>query len=425
MLPLLLLACTADEPSSPASTGDTGPTGPSVCEPTDNALRFDCPLATPGTVAWWPEDDPSDLREAEGTDVVRIWGLRPDVNTVVRFPDGTEALQAPGPLPESIDGVQSEVHGSLGTWVLTTSACNGRALVVLDPLGRIRWYAELARKVLGFDVTPTGTALAMIGGGELLELDHDGTIVWSATNETGHPIHHDLARDEAGYTYVLAAATYTIRDVVYVLDQLLVYDGAGIHVATWELVDHLPDIYEPTDNNGYWNVQFPGAVDFSHGNSVEVSPDGSLLLSLRWLDTLVALEGVGPDFGTPRWWLSVEAVPSDYTIEGEVFDGQHHATLDADGVLRLFDNRLAPNPSRALAYRLGDGVATLEGSWEMGAYCPVQGSAYPLADGSMLLTCASAQRIERFDPAGGVSSVDLSCGPGGGAILARAIPIGW
>ncbi len=436
---LLLLACSDGRPTSaptPSSTGDTAPAvvdGP--CDPTDNPLRFTCAVPEGGTLRWWPEDDPADVREATG-EVVTIYGLRPDVDTVLAYPDGSEDLQTPGTLPTTFQGIGSIVDGTgIGTWVLTTGPCNARDLVVLDGRGRTRWYVENERKVLGIDVTPQGTVLAMLGGGVLVEYDATGQLIWEAQNDTGKPVHHDLARDAAGYTYTLAATTYEVRDVSYIVDQLLVFDPAGDQVATWELFDHLPDIYEPTDNNGYWLVQFPGAIDFTHGNSVEVSPDGSLVVSLRWLDAVLVIEGdpTSPTFGTPRWWLSAdgslppELTPGDdLTLEGEVYDGQHHATVGADGLLRLFDNRQAPEDSRALSYRIDGGVAEHQDTWALDKHCPIQGSAYPLADGSMVLTCATSRRIERLSPAGQAEgSADLSCTSGSGSPIARAIPIAW
>jgi hypothetical protein len=436
---LLLLACTDGEAPPDPSTAETGDTGTWVvdgpCAPTDNALRFACEVPGGGLLRWWPADDPSDVREASGV-VVTVYGLRPDVDTVLAYPDGTEAMLRTGPLPTTLQGVGTQLEGGgIGTWVLTTGVCNGRELVVLDGKGRPRWYVEHDRKVLGIDVTPQGTVLAMLGGGLLVEYDATGAQIWTAQNETGKPIHHDLARDAQGYTYTLAATTYEVRGVDYIVDQLLVFDPSGAHVDTWELFDHLPDVYTPTDNNGYWMVQFPGAIDFTHGNSVEVSPDGSLVVSLRWLDTVVVLEGdpTSPRFGTPRWWLSADgSVPPELTdaddlvLTGEAFDGQHHASVDADGVLRLFDNRVMPEASRALSYRIDGSTAVHDGTWELPKHCPIQGSAYPLDDGSMLLTCATSRRIERFAPGGpSIGSTDLSCTSGSGSPIARAIPIDW
>jgi len=432
---LLLLACSERElPTVPDTDTGTKPyAGP--CAPTDGPLRFVCDVPGGGTLRWWPEDQPDEVREGSGEQVT-VWGLRPDVETVLSYPDGSEARLDPGDLPEAYAGIGVQLEGGgIGTWAVTTSPCDATLLVVFDGVGRPRWTKAHEKKVLGLDVTPEGNLLAMLGGGSFVEYDPTGELVWSATNETGFPIHHDMARADTGHTYVLAAKTYEVRGETYIVDVLLVYDEVGELVTTWELFDHLPDIYVPTQRNGYWNVQFPGAIDFAHTNSVEVSPDGSLVLSLRWLDTVLVIEGdpEDPAFGTPRLWLSVDdQVPAELTdapdllLDGDPFDGQHHATIDDDGVLRLFDNREMPEPSRATSYRIDGDEAVQEAQWVMEKNCPIQGSAYVLDGGDMLLTCATIRRIERFAASGeAMGATDLSCPPGTGAPTPRAIPVDW
>lgn len=428
-----LMACTDDVPQATSpSTADTA-IGEGRCAATGNALRFDCALDAPGEVAWWPEGDPDDVRTARGDTVVRIHTLRPDVATVVRFPDASEQRVEPGVLPSSLAGISAQVTGAgTGTLAAVTSPCSSRDLVVIDGQGRPRWYESLERKVLGLDVTPDQTLLAMEGTARIAEWSVQGAPIWAVEPDTTAALHHDLARDAFGFTYALQADVYVIDEVRYVLDGLMVFDPEGTLVTTWELIDHLPPIYEPTNNNGYWTTRFPGAIDFSHGNSVEVAPDGDLVLSLRWLDTVVKIAGdpTSADFGTPRWWLSsYEGVPSDFTFAGDdpVFDGQHHPSLTSDGDLVLFDNRARGTNSRGMRYRLDGDVAEVSQAWPLDHECQVQGSAYPLPGGGVMLTCATRNLVVTFpaastEPSG---SVELSCSTGAGTITARAIPVDW
>jgi hypothetical protein len=446
MLPLLfLLACKggdSDDLTEPVPTtdstvstdtsgltGDTASLPPAPCSPTTNALRFDCDVD--GTLRWWPADDPAQVREAVADGSYRIWGLRANVDTIVELPDGTLTFVRPGPLPPQLLASTALASGTASTPIAIPTPCEGRDLVVLDEQGRLVWYESFQAAVSAIDITPDGTFLVLIGGTRLIEVDVFGNALLNVA-DFEHPLHHDVSRDEAGNTYALFAHAIEHEGVEYVLDGLYVVDRAGSTVAEWFLADHLPDgTLFPDDRGQYWQGRFPDAVDFSHANSVEVSPDEGLVLSFRWLHGVLKLTGdpTSGDFGALEWVVSAPQgdLPSDFELSGTdpAFDGQHHATLDDQGRLWLFDNGADDEPSRGLRFELDGDTAEVSAAWSLERHCPIQGGAYPTADDGVLLTCSGPGEVREFGPGQSVPrfELDLSCDEGRSHLVNRAVPV--
>jgi hypothetical protein len=198
-------------------------------------------------------------------------------------------------------------------------------------------------------------------------------------------IHHDVFK-HAGHIYTLWADTIDVGRAEVVLDGVYVFDAAGSIVGEWSLADHVTLEEEDLRGlppRGFWEDEFPGATDWSHGNSVWTDGDG-LYLSMRWINAIYKLKPWGhPDFGAVEWVLTGQQsspVETDFVLESAVegplsFIGQHHATVAPDGLVTLFDNRHPGEASRALGFRVEptSGIATLEVAHVVPQQCNVQG----------------------------------------------------
>jgi hypothetical protein len=212
-----------------------------------------------------------------------------------------------------------------------------------------------------------------------------------------------------------------------------VIDADGALEAEWDLADHVT----PSGSGAadpFWSQDFPGASDWSHGNSIELGPDGTALLSLRWLDAVleVVVDPDAADFGAVDWTLTGAAseLTSDLAwTDGGGFDGQHHASWTPEGRIALFDNGTAVSRALVVEVDLDEGTAAEHDAWSMDQQCRVQGAAYPLAGGGMVATCADASEVRAFEAGGGPATWTLSAScAGGGAgpsAVTRALPIAW
>ncbi len=293
--------------------------------------------------------------------------------------------------------------------LLVDVACGGEdapnLAVVLSPEGEVLWASEPLSPEIGMLAPdPSGGVLVVEERRRLVRLPWAG-----GRHEVEHDrfMHHDLFGDERG-TFVLTADAYPWPDgETYVLDGVDLLSDAGDLLWRWELAPLLAGVaLNPASGLAFWDDQFPGARDASHGNGLTPTPDGGLLLSLRWFDAVVKIAGPHePDAGALRWVLARpgQELPSDFAFagpEGEraFFIGQHHPLEHPDGTVSVFDNGPG-TPSRMARYALFDGVATLVEEVQLPRFCPYLGGAYPTSDGGWLLTC-STDRIVSYAPPG-------------------------
>ena len=107
----------------------------------------------------------------------------------------------------------------------------------------------------------------------------------------------------------------------------------------WRSLDHIAlreTIYAPPPRRRN------GGFDHFHVNSIDVMPDGNLLLSARHTSALYKIDRVTGDV---IWRLGGNR--SDFALEpGAAFSGQHDAHVLPDGTIALFDNGYPPAPDR-------------------------------------------------------------------------------
>ena len=242
------------------------------------------------------------------------------------------------------------------------SNVEGKHATLIDDEGRIvhRWthpegiqYARLlpGGRLLFHTGNPANadppaetTPVGVVGGGAhaLIELDWDGETVWEYRHRRQH---HDFARLDNGHTVQLfweplpdevrrqvrggyqapGDPDAMLGDVV----REIARDGEVVREwRSWERFDYARDVICPLERRREW----------THANSISVTPDGRWLVSFRQTDTVMLVD---PGSGEPDWTWG----------PGEL-SHQHHATMLPGGRVLLFDNgphrRGSPGHSRVV-----------------------------------------------------------------------------
>lgn len=145
--------------------------------------------------------------------------------------------------------------------------------------------------------------------------------------------------------------------------------------------------------------------DYFHVNSIQPLPDGKLLISGRNTWSLYEV-----DMRTGRVVLVIGGRHSMFRMgPGTNFEWQHHARMQPDGTITVFDNATAggsPNErqSRALRLRLDfrRRRVTLMRAFtnRPSVLAPSQGSVQPLSDGNTFVGWGAAPYITEFGPDG-------------------------
>ncbi|MEN0063829.1 MAG: aryl-sulfate sulfotransferase [Myxococcota bacterium] len=295
-------------------------------------------------------------------------------------------------------------------------------LVITDGEGVVRWYEVPPARgtIRAFDVGLDDSAWMMIDRRNVYQVRFDGTPLTELGQPSGFPHHghHDIT-SRFGQTVLLHARTETINGTDYIVDGLTALDEGEAEVV-FTVSDALVPRLTGSELGGYWgfggNRQIKG-IDFGHANSIDIDADGRWLISFKHLDAVMAFDG-GPDSPT-RGALLFSLVGGARGLDGGDYalveaDGQtaggfefpHHARWLGEHRISLFDNGRPPaqgeaaNRSRAITVDLDDErrIATIDQSFEINSFCPIQSSAYTLSDGSMLLLCQSTARMYVFAP---------------------------
>ena len=167
--------------------------------------------------------------------------------------------------------------------------------------------------------------------------------------------------------------------------------------------------------------------DYFHMNAVEEGPDGDLLVSAR---NTCALYEIDRETGAVNWRLGGRR--SDFRLgEGVRFCRQHDARWAGEGVMTLFDNRLAApseeGQSRAIKLAVDERrrtVRLLRGykhPSRLGA--PNKGGARMLPNGNLLVGWGAAPAITEYTRRGRIVFDARFAGAGDGSY--RAIRADW
>ena len=234
-----------------------------------------------------------------------------------------------------------------------------------------------------------------IGGSSaaLLELDWESNVVWEYRDDY---IHHDYERLPNGNTLVLlfellsAELTAQVRggrptddDPEQMFgDKIQEITPEGAVVYEWRSWEHLnveEDIICPIEDR----------VEWTHGNSLNVTPGGDLLVSYRVTSTVGIVDKASGDF---KWKWG----------PGEL-DHQHHPTWLDNGRILIFDNGYH-RPRSSFSRVIEVDPSTNEIAWEykgnpaLSFYSQAVSSCDRLPNGNTLICEGSPGRIFEVAP---------------------------
>jgi len=410
MRPLLVAVVGCSAPSPPAEI--------SCAQKGDNVLLYNCSaVAEAGdrvtlSLPTGEEREVDDVRAEAGKLLFSLWRLHEKTSYIVRVDrargPSLSATVTTDSLPEGLSNQAGATGDLLATHLLLPQLCGGTHIVLLDESGRVVWYVPVDATSFGLHYSEDDTVLAI--------LEDTGVREWTWSQERlldleygvnlDFPVHHDLARVD-GETLILVAEPHEAPGgEKYVMDGVLIVDSDGLPVDHWRLADR----FDPAETDGgttaLWTERFPDHADWAHLNSIQVA-DGEWLMSSRTQSAVFAVRGdrKAIDYGDILWSMSPDplaALGSDLTLSGSEpadFVQQHHPNVNDEGDMLLFDNRSFQN-SRVSKWDvdLDASSATLVESWSMDAYCPIQGSAFPVPGGGAVATCVETREVRQFEP---------------------------
>jgi hypothetical protein len=146
-------------------------------------------------------------------------------------------------------------------------------------------------------------------------------------------------------------------------------------------------------------------VNWTHGNALDLAPDGNLIVSFRNLGEITKID---VKTGAVMWRLGGRR--NAFTIvdaPAAGFVGQHGVRVAGQGAVLLLDNLGTPGESRAERYALDERAMTarLVGSYSAvpAAVTEIGGSVQGLSAGHTLVSFGMAGRVEEYDAAGRVA----------------------
>jgi outer membrane protein assembly factor BamB len=148
------------------------------------------------------------------------------------------------------------------------------------------------------------------------------------------------------------------------------------------------------------------AVDFTHGNSIDVMDDGNYLVSFRDMSQVIKLDSTT---GAMLWKLGGK--DGQFTFVNDPLNGfscQHGAREMPNGDIILFDDGDGhmPAQSRAVEYQLDTTAMTATLVWsaedDPALYCYIFGYADRLANGHTVVAYGTTEHIQEVDENGKV-----------------------
>ena len=285
--------------------------------------------------------------------------------------------------------------------------------VVIDNTGRVVWYHRFAPngpglnfmalpngRYVGHPPTPDTTDIE-----PFIEIDPLGNLTRALGCAGGlRSRMHDLIMEMDGGYWIMC-------DETRLLD-LSAYGGvAAAHVTgtvvqriastggllfQWSPFDYfaITDL-EPASRTGV-------SVNWTHGNAIDLTADGDLLVSFRSLNEVTRISTAT---GSVVWRMG--GLANQFTfLDSPVppFSRQHSLRLTAAGELLLLDNLGTPGASQAKRFRLDQNARTARlVQWYASSPAVVTslgGTVQELEEGRTLVSFGTAGRVEEFDAAG-------------------------
>lgn len=293
--------------------------------------------------------------------------------------------------------------------ILTRLVSGGTALIISDGVnsGNSATGAQVLREIdLAGNIVRETNATRIQE--QLVAMGVQSSCTAGSTQCLFGAFHHEAIRLPNGHTIALGSAERIFSagtqgstgDVDILGDILVDLDEDWQVVWYWSGFDHLA-IDRAAVLGETCAAGTPGcppvflaaqANDWLHGNSLQLTPDGSLLYSARHQDWIIKIDyGNGGGSGAVLWRMGPGG---DFTIQSDDswpwFSHQHDAGFEPDGTLTVFDNgntRIAAYPgqhSRGQAFTVDETGRTVLPllNADLEVYSPALGSAQLLRNGN-------------------------------------------
>ena len=304
------------------------------------------------------------VARVEGDVRIPVLGLWPETTyelQVVAFGAGDTIagprLQATtGSLPEDLPQFHARGTGAEPGYLVFSIGSYG---VALDHSGRVVWYVRLPGASLNFQPQRNDHYIARPGTPDpedvepLLELDPLGNVTRRLGCARGlAPRFHDVLVEPDGSYWLMCDETRAMdlsgdggqpeAAVTGTVVQHL--DPAGGLVFEWSAFDHfaITDL-EPASRSGQ-------AVNWTHGNSLDLDAAGNLLVSFRSLSEITSID---TRTGAVRWRMGGRRNEFTFADPGPPFRGQHGVRATPEGLV-LLDNFGEAEESRAERYMVNE-----------------------------------------------------------------------
>ena len=288
--------------------------------------------------------------------------------------------------------------------------------LAIDNTGRVVWYHRFPNGPgLNFQPQPNGRYAARPAPatpGEIarwVEIDPLGQVTRTLGCARGlQPRIHDLLAEHDGSYWLLCDEVRTVDlSAAGGSAQALVL-GTGVqHISVtgdvlfdWTPFDHLDvdlQALEPGDRTG-------SAINWTHGNSLDLDTDGNLLVSFRNLSEVIKID---TRTGAVVWRMGGSR--NQFTFENAAapaFARQHGLRAVGTGRLLLLDNLGDPLASRAERYEYDEARRTvrLSASYpsSRGVVAQIGGTTQSLPGGRALVSFGNGGSVEESDAAGNI-----------------------
>ena len=305
--------------------------------------------------------------------------------------DGNESPTLSYPnLTVTINNNPSPGHLFLGP----SSSGLGHLLILDNELIPV-FYKKVTGQVFDFKLQPNGKLTYNIYSVYSYGMDSSGIRNKQYLTPQGFALDvHDLQVMEDGSYYVFGRDHITIDMSQYVPggDTAAILIAHTIHhmdaddneLWRWHSFEHydILDVDEAIDLTNH-------TIDWTHCNSIEIDPDGNLIISTRNFNEITK---INRQTGEIIWRLGGERNQFQFINDNRGFGRQHDARVLSNGNLALFDNGhfLIPQYSSYVEYEIDEQnfTATLVRRYSRNGtiYSQVRGGVQELSNGNMLIS---------------------------------------
>jgi hypothetical protein len=321
-----------------------------------------------------------------------------------------------------------------GYWFLTagSNAAVPTGPVIVDAHGRPVWFKSLPRGWYAFDLkaqTYRGKPVltwwqgTILGEGHAVVMDTSYREIATVHAGNGHQVDpHEFLLTSEGTALITASPTTVPADLTSVggsrngrvADSVIqeIDVQTGRVVLEWRALEHVP-----VSESYMWAGN--GVYDYMHANSIDVTPDGNLLVSGRHTWALYKLER---STGRVIWRLGGKK--SDFHMgQGAQFAWQHDGRQPDEETVTVFDDgaaffegnhrfRTTHSQSRGLALSVDHAARTVAVNHSYRRRPPVLsggfGNLQTLPDGNVVVGWGNLPLASEFSPDGAlVQELDL------------------